>query len=50
LPSLPAATAEALEQQITALGDQSIGVAADVSKLADLQKLVGAGSVGWTSW
>jgi glucose 1-dehydrogenase len=35
----PEAT-EALEQQITALGDQSIGVEADVSKLADLQKLV----------
>jgi glucose 1-dehydrogenase len=39
--SHPEAT-EALEQQITALGDQSIGVAADVSKLADLQKLVAA--------
>jgi glucose 1-dehydrogenase len=39
--SHPEAT-EALEQQITALGDQSIGVAADVSKLADLQKLVDA--------
>ena len=37
----PAAT-EALEQQIAKLGDQSIGVEADVSKLADLQKLVGA--------
>lgn len=37
----PEAT-EALEQQITALGDQSIGVEADVSKLADLQKLVDA--------
>jgi glucose 1-dehydrogenase len=37
----PEATA-ALEQQITALGDQSIGVEADVSKLADLQKLVDA--------
>jgi glucose 1-dehydrogenase len=35
----PEAT-EALEQQITKLGDQSIGVEADVSKLADLQKLV----------
>ena len=35
----PAAT-EALEQQIAKLGDQSIGVEADVSKLADLQKLV----------
>jgi len=37
----PEAT-EALEQQIGALGDQSIGVEADVSKLADLQKLVDA--------
>lgn len=37
----PEAT-HALEQQITALGDQSIGVAADVSKIADLQKLVDA--------
>jgi len=35
----PAAT-EALEQQIANLGDQSIGVEADVSKLVDLQKLV----------
>src|SRR6516165_10053824 len=35
----PAAT-EALEQQIAKLGDQSIGVEADVSKLADLQNLV----------
>jgi glucose 1-dehydrogenase len=37
----PEAT-EALEQQIAKLGDQSIGVNADVSKLADLQKLVDA--------
>ena len=35
----PEAT-EALEQQIARLGDQSIGVDADVSKLAGLQKLV----------
>ena len=35
----PEAT-EALEQQITALGDQAIGVEADVSKVADLQKLI----------
>src|SRR5499427_5748529 len=35
----PEAT-EALEQQMAKLGDQSIGVEADVSKLADLQKLV----------
>ena len=35
----PEAT-EALEQQIAKLGDQSIGVDADVSKLVDLQKLV----------
>jgi glucose 1-dehydrogenase len=31
---------EALEQQVSKLGDQSIGVEADVSKLADLQMLV----------
>jgi glucose 1-dehydrogenase len=37
----PAAT-EALEQQIAKLGDKSIGVDADVSKLADLQKLIDA--------
>src|ERR1700693_256853 len=35
----PEAT-ETLEQQITQLGGQSIGVQADVSKLADLQRLV----------
>ena len=48
----PEATEE-LEQEIARLGDQSIGVNADVSKLTDLQKLVDAavrGSVGWTSW
>lgn len=39
--SHPEAT-EALEQQITALGDQSVGVEADVSQSADLQKLVDA--------
>ena len=33
---------EALEQQIAKLGDQSIGVEADVSKRADLQNLVDA--------
>jgi glucose 1-dehydrogenase len=33
---------EALERQISKLGSQSIGVAADVSKCADLQKLVDA--------
>ena len=37
----PEAT-EALEQQIIRLGGQCIGVEADVSKLADLQKLVDA--------
>ena len=37
----PEAT-EALEQQIARLGDQSIGVNADVSKLTDLQRLVDA--------
>src|SRR5215207_5420245 len=35
----PAAT-EALEQQIAKLGAESFGVEADVSKLADLQRLV----------
>ena len=33
---------EALERQISKLGSRSIGVAADVSKCADLQKLVDA--------
>lgn len=37
--SHPEAT-EALEQEIANLGEQSIGVKADVSKIADLQKLV----------
>ena len=37
----PEAT-EALEKQVTALGDQAIGVQADVSKVADLQKLINA--------
>jgi glucose 1-dehydrogenase len=37
----PEAT-EALEQQISKLGEQSVGVDADVSKLADLRKLVQA--------
>ena len=37
----PEAT-EALEQQLAALGEQAIGVDADVSKVADLQKLVDA--------
>lgn len=31
---------EALEQQVVALGDRAIGVDADVSKVADLQRLV----------
>jgi glucose 1-dehydrogenase len=35
----PEAT-EATEQQVRALGDQAIGVQADVSKVADLQRLV----------
>jgi glucose 1-dehydrogenase len=33
---------EALEKEIAALGDQSVGVQADVSRIADLDKLVGA--------
>jgi glucose 1-dehydrogenase len=37
----PEAT-EALEQQVKALGDQDIGVQADVSKVAELQKLINA--------
>jgi len=32
--------AEALERQVAALGDQAIGVDADVSKVADLQRLI----------
>src|SRR5262249_42129459 len=39
--SHPDATEE-LEKQVVALGDQVIGVDADVSKLADLQRLVAA--------
>ena len=37
----PEAT-EALEKQVSALGDQAIGVQADVSKISDLQKLIAA--------
>src|SRR5262249_1349855 len=37
--SHPDAT-EALEKQVVALGDKAIGVDADVSKVADLEKLV----------
>src|SRR5262249_34124137 len=37
----PEAT-EALEAQCAALGDQAIGVEADVSKVADLQRLINA--------
>ena len=37
----PEAT-EALEKQVIALGDRAIGVRADVSKVEDLQKLIGA--------
>src|SRR5215470_8411642 len=33
---------EDLEKQIAALGDQSIGVEADVSKIADLEHLIAA--------
>jgi len=39
--SHPEAT-EALEKQVVALGDQTIGVDEDVSKVADLQKLINA--------
>jgi len=37
----PEAT-ESLERQVTALGDQAIGVEADVSKVGDLEKLIAA--------
>jgi glucose 1-dehydrogenase len=37
--SHPEAT-EALEKQVAALGDQAVGVDADVSKVADLQRLI----------
>jgi glucose 1-dehydrogenase len=37
----PAAT-EALEKQVVALGDQAVGVQADVSKVSDLRKLIDA--------
>jgi glucose 1-dehydrogenase len=37
----PAAT-EALEKQVVALGDQAVGVQADVSKVSDLRRLVDA--------
>src|SRR5262249_27217434 len=37
--SHPEAT-QALEKQVAALGDQAIGVDADVSKVADLQRLI----------
>src|SRR5947209_13265869 len=37
----PQAT-EDLEQQVAALGDKAIGVEADVSKVADLQRLIGS--------
>src|SRR5215510_9719821 len=37
----PEAT-ESLEKQVAALGDQAIGVEADVSKVADLQNLINA--------
>ncbi|ARP97796.1 SDR family NAD(P)-dependent oxidoreductase [Pseudorhodoplanes sinuspersici] len=43
----PAAT-DALERQIAELGGKSIGVEADVSKIADLQKLVDAAVSGFS--
>ena len=42
----PEAT-EALEKQVRALGDQAIGVNADVSKVAELQKLIAAAVEGF---
>ena len=51
--SHPEAT-DALEKQVAVLRVQAIGVEADVSKVADLQKLVTAAvansSAGWTFW
>ena len=41
----PEAT-EALEQQVGKLGDQPIGIKADVSKIADLRMLVTLGPFG----
>jgi glucose 1-dehydrogenase len=48
----PEATEE-LERQVAALGDQVTAIDADVSKIADLERLIAATvrcSVGWTSW
>jgi glucose 1-dehydrogenase len=42
----PEAT-EALEKQVRALGDQAIGVQADVSKVADLQRLIATAVAGF---
>ena len=45
--------AEDLERQVAALGVKSIGVEADVSKVEDLERLVGAAisaSAASTSW
>lgn len=42
----PEAT-EALEKQVSALGDQAIGVQADVSKVADLQRLIATAVKGF---
>ena len=42
----PEAT-EALEKQVNALGDQAIGVQADVSKVADLQRLIATAVKGF---
>ena len=44
---------EDLEKQIVALGDQAIGVEADVSKVEDLERLIAppsTPSAGSTSW
>ena len=50
----PEQATDDLERQIVALGDRALGVEADVSKVADLQKLIdGAVSVvraASTSW
>ena len=45
------AATEDLEKQVAALGDQSIGVQADVSKVSDLQMLVDtAVKQFWSAW
>jgi glucose 1-dehydrogenase len=45
--------AEEVEKRVASLGDQAIGVEADVSKVADLERLIAAtikSFAVWTSW